>query len=83
MHTRFEYSKHDDWFNFALKIQTPYGDDADANYNAIHLMVFGHSLWIKIPLLIRPKTKWVDLTNQPWAHSREDGRKRVHRIYST
>ena len=75
MRKRIEYYKRDHWFNFALSIRTPWDNDCgDKNYNQLHVMVFGHGLWIKVPHIIKPRAKWVDTYNYSCSTPNKDGR---------
>lgn len=76
MRKRVEHYKRDHWFNFALGIQNPYEvDHREKPYCQLHIAGFGHSWWIKIPQLFKPREKWVDLSKESWATVGKDGRK--------
>lgn len=71
-----EYHNRKDWTSFALGIQTPHEPDRnEKSHCLLHVAVFGHSWWFKIPELFKPRTKWVDLSGCSWATPGEDGRK--------
>lgn len=71
---RYEHHKRDHWFYFALGLKTPYVEERHNPHNLVHIALFGHSWWIKIPQLIKPKEKWVDCSQYEWAKER-DGKK--------
>ena len=76
MRKRVEYYKRDHWFTFALGIQNPYERDHwEKPYCQLHIAGFGHSWWIKIPEIFKPREKWVDLSKESWATVGKDGRK--------
>lgn len=76
MRKRVEHYKRDHWFSFALGIQNPYERDHwEKPYCQLHIAAFGHSWWIKIPELFKPRTKWIDLSKESWATVGKDGRK--------
>ncbi len=76
MRKRIEHYKRDHWFSFALGIQNPYEKDHDKDpYCQLHIAGFGHSWWIKIPEIFKPREKWIDLTDREWATPGKDGRK--------
>lgn len=86
MRKRIEYYKRDHWFSFALGVQNPYEQDyREKPYCQLHIAAFGHSWWIKIPEIFKPREKWIDLSKESWAHVGKDGRKgyteRVRRDY--
>ncbi len=67
MKKRFQYSKREHWLYFAFGLKTPYEEGHDDPHNLIHVAVFGHSWWIKVPQWIKPREKWVDLSRYDWA----------------
>lgn len=86
MRKRVEYYKRNDWCEFALGVQNSYEPEYNEKpYCALHIAGFGHSWWIKIPEIFKPRMKWVDLTHEDWATPGKDGRKgyteRIRRDY--
>jgi hypothetical protein len=57
------------WYQVGIEIMSPWEEDSDDNYNLLHLSGFGKSIWIRIPELVKPKLKWVDLSKESWATS--------------
>ena len=69
-------SYSDAWPGFSICLQTPWEDDhGDMPHNLFHFHVWRWSWWIKIPQIIKPKEKWVDLAYAEWASVGKDGRK--------
>ena len=60
---------------FALEISTS-GEDHPLieRYNTLHIALFHHFWYIRIPEIIKPQVKWVDLSQYDWATER-DGKK--------
>lgn len=75
MRKRIEYGKQYHWCYFALGVKNPYEEDRHDPHCLLHLAAFGHSVWIKIPQLFKPRQRWVDLTKESWATPGPDGRK--------
>lgn len=72
----FKLESHDvtsDW-RFAIGLQTPYEPDR-IPHCLLHIAGFGHHFWFKLPPIIKPKQKWVDLSHADWARVGRDGKK--------
>lgn len=57
-----EHNKTDSW-KFAIGIRNKWSDDCGtADYCLLHLALFKHSWWFRIPRLFKPKKIWVKST---------------------
>ena len=54
---------------FALSISTPYEyyDSDEKKHNNLHIAFLKKSYWFKIPFIIKPLKKWVDLSKYDWS----------------
>lgn len=86
MRKRIEYYKQDHWFSFALGVQNPYEIDSwEKPYCQLRIAAFGHSWWIKIPEIFKPREKWIDTSNESWNKDKEKPcgyMERIRRDYS-
>lgn len=76
MSKRIQHYKREDWFTFALRVMNPYEETRERDPHCmLHVAAFGHSWWIQIPQIFKPREKWVDMSHQSWAKVGPDGRK--------
>jgi hypothetical protein len=60
--------------SFALSIQTN-SEDGRTPSNLLNLAFFTRSFWVKLPPLLKPKEKWVNLSFADWATTNSNGKK--------
>ena len=61
-----EHGTHD-YNQFALRIQTPWEYETSNPHNLLQIAFLKKYWWIKTPMYIKPKEKWVDLSKEEWA----------------
>jgi len=81
MSKRIEYDKSDSWSRWSIGITS----SSEGNHSTFYLALGRHSWYIKVPPIVKPKEKWVDLSKQDWATVNLDGSKgytdRIKRDY--
>ena len=81
MSKRIEYDKSDSWSRWSIGITS----SSEGNHSTFYLALGRHSWYIKVPQIVKPKEKWIDLSKQDWASVGKDGRKgytdRIKRDY--
>lgn len=63
-------------FGFAVQVMNPWDDCFGKGPHCLYNIKLGkYSWWWDGPELFKPKTKWVDLSKEPWATVGKDGKK--------
>ena len=70
---RFECYKCD-WCSLGINLSSSDSEDV-GKYSVFSLYGLGRAIYLKIPPILKPKSKWVDLSNRDWATPNKDGRK--------
>jgi hypothetical protein len=71
MRKRIQHYSNRGYWTFGISVQTPYElDHGEKPYCHLNVSFFDHSWWIKIPEIFKPKTYWVDTSNDHWNKDR-------------
>ena len=80
-------SKHyTEYRHFTIMLSTADEDDYDEDdydedpHNTLNIAFFNRSYWFKIPQIIKPREKWIDLSQYDWSKNRNGQRGYFERI---
>ena len=70
----FKFDVDDRFKHFSFKLSSTDEDDY-GKYSRLYIGIWKYSLIVKLPPIIKPQVKWVDLSDQNWCKPGLDGRK--------